>query len=230
MDFNPNLKKYSKTYSAERLSSFSYSDQDTVSDITENYSNNIRISQAIYPELCTLEIILRNAIDSALRKNISETWIEDEVRKETLLYDCEYENLIKAYNDAKRDCQNDKSKVFTMGKVIANLNFGFWTNLCAKKYKPKIWHKTKCFQDVFVNCPGKQSINYIAKKLCAIRKFRNRVFHYEKIFKYPEKTLEMYNNIIEILFYLPSDKLNILEQTTTFLDTYKSLTSKVKGK
>lgn len=221
------LEKYSATYGFERLSSFAYSNEDTFEDIVTNYSNNIKISQAIYPELCALEVILRNSIDTILRKYISETWIEDEIKKQSLLDDSEYKTLVKTYQETKEDCKAS-SKNFTIGKVIANLNFGFWTNLCVKKYNSKIWNKPKCFYGVFKNYPNKHSINYIATKLYTIRRFRNRVFHYEKIFKYPNRTLSMYNNILEMLSYLPEDELGILKQTSTFLDTYNSTIEKME--
>ena len=43
------LKKYEPTYSAERLSSFAYSEFDNIQDVVTNYKSNIQISQAIYP-------------------------------------------------------------------------------------------------------------------------------------------------------------------------------------
>ena len=214
--------KFAHTYSLERLQSFVYSENDTLNDIINNYSNNVKISQAIYPELCTLEIILRNSIDNVLKQHISKTWIEDEIKNNVLLEPYEYEILVNTYNDTKKECLN-ASKDFTIGKVVANLNFGFWTNLCVKKYNAKIWNKPKCFYGVFVNYPHKFSINNIAQKLYKIRRFRNRVFHYEKIFKYPDKTLELYNNILEILSYLPKDELEILRHTSTFLNTYNNI-------
>lgn len=216
------MDKHSLTYSVERLSSFAYFENDTLQDVILNYSNNIKISQSIYPELCTLEVILRNSIDNILKEYISKTWIEDEIQNKILLDESEYKVLIKAYNTTKDECIAEK-KDFTMGKVVANLNFGFWTNLCVKKYNSTIWNKPKCFYGVFVNYPYKHSIKNIAKQLYKIRRFRNRVFHYEKIFKYPEKTLSLYNDIMEILSYLPNDDLNILKKTSTFLDTYNKL-------
>lgn len=221
------MRKYNTTYSLERLSSFAFSEYDTITDIVNNYVNNIKISQAIYPELCTLEIILRNAIDNVLKKYISETWIEDEIKNNVWLDSSEYKALVKVYNTTKDDCIT-KNKKFTVGKVVANLNFGFWTNLCVKKYNSKIWNKPKCFYGVFVNYPMKPSVNNIAKKLYTIRRFRNRVFHYEKIFKYPNRTLGIYNDILEMLSYLPNDDLEILKNTSTFLDTYNNLMKTLK--
>lgn len=222
------LEKYSRTYSKERLLSFVYTDNDTFDDIILNYKKNMQISQAIYPELCTLEIILRNSINNLLKKIISPNWIEEEVKNNTFFESYDYQTLCKAYYDTKEECKNN-SKEFTEGKIISNLTFGFWTNLCVKKYNSKIWNKSKYFNDVFVNYKFVYgAINNISNKLYFIRKFRNRVFHYEKIFKYPQKTLNLYNDICEILSYLPKDELHILKSTSTFLDTYNLLTKNVK--
>ena len=61
------------------------------------------------------------------------------------------------------------------------------------------------------------------KKLYAIRKLRNRIFHYEQIFKCPEKTLGLYNTIIEILSYLPTDGFNVVGNNSSFLNTYNEI-------
>jgi hypothetical protein len=219
------IKKYDLTYSTERLLSFAYSQSDTLQDVVKNYKDNMKISQAIYPELCTLEVILRNSIDSILSKYVSDTWIEDEINKNVWLDASEYNTLIKVYNDTQNEC-SAANKNFSIGKVIANLNFGFWTNLCVKKYNSQIWNKPKCFYGVFPNYPNKYSINYIAKKLYTIRRFRNRVFHYEKIFRYPQRTLSLYNDILEMLSYMQNDDLEILKDTSTFLDVYTQLITK----
>lgn len=222
------LKKFIPTYSLDRIESFIYSSDDTIDDIIERYQDNIKISQALYPELATLEVILRNSINAALCKHISESWLEDEIANNTLLEENDYNLLISAYNTTKKECLSSK-KELTSGRVIANLNFGFWTNLCMKKYNSKIWNKIYFFKGIFVNYPSKtQAIGVISQKLYAIRKLRNRVFHYEQIFRYPKKTLKLYNEILELLSYLPKDNLNVIQDTSSFLDLYNQLAIKAK--
>lgn len=222
------MKKFIPTYSLERIKSFIYSPDDNIDDVIKRYQANIKISQALYPELATLEVILRNSIDSVFRTYISENWIEEEFLNNTLLEEKEYKLLVEAYKSTQKDCDSN-SKVFTVGKVIANLNFAFWTNLCKKKYNSKLWNKIYFFKGVFVNYPGKtQAIGLIASKLIGIRKLRNRIFHYEQIFKYPKKTLKLYNDIIEMLSYLPSDNLNVIKETSNFLDMYNKLVASIK--
>ena len=98
--------------------------------------------------------------------------------------------------------------------------------MCKKKYNSKIWNKKLCFYGIFPNYNGKMSVNIIAEKLYNIRRLRNRIFHYEKIFKYPQRILGLYNDILEILSYLPNDKLEILKQIIIFVKMYKELTKK----
>lgn len=219
------LRKYENTYSVERLKAFIYSDDDTIDDVIIRYKNNLKISQALYPELCTLEVILRNSINYVLKTYISKTWLEDELKKNTILNKRDYNLLIKAYETTKKECKSS-SKEITIGKIIANLNFGFWTNLCIKEYNSKIWNKKACFKGVFIGFPNaKNDIALISNKLYKIRKLRNRIFHYEQIFKFPEKTLEIYFYIQEIISYLPKDKFNIIPETSTFINLYQETTS-----
>lgn len=215
------LKPYASTLSVERLLSFKVDDNDTVDMLIQRYKTNLRISQALYPELSTLEVTLRNAIDTMLKTCISETWLEDEIKQQRILTDHEHTKLITAYNDIKKEYNGSD---FSIGKVIANLNFGFWTNLCSKWYCSNIWNKGCCFKGVFVNYPSNvNQIGVIAIKLRSIRYLRNRIFHYEPIFKQPQNTLRMYNEIMEIISYLPSDDTNILKDTSTFINTYNQV-------
>lgn len=119
--------------------------------------------------MSVLEGTLRNAIDTVLKIYFGENWIENEVKSNSLLDEYDYNTLLKAYNDVVKDCKGE-SKHFSIGKVIANLNFGFWTNLCLKKYNAKIWTKKGIFKGVFINYPkGKQQqIHYISNLLVSI--------------------------------------------------------------
>ncbi len=214
------LEQFRNTLSIERLKSFIQDEDDTLNIILERYKNNIRISQSLYPELSILEVTLRNAINSTLCQHISKTWLEDEIKEQKILADQEHAKLIRAYNETLKEC---KPKDFTMGKVIANLNFGFWTGLCSKRYSTKIWHKKECFRGVFINCPLKaQQINMLSKKLTSIRKLRNRIFHYEPVLS--KSILNKYNEIMEVLSYLPQGDTSILKDTSNFLCVYNETT------
>lgn len=221
------LEKYKADISIERLKSFIWNETDDYEDLLKRYKLNIKISQALYPELSILEVSLRNSIDNMLKTFISETWLENEIQQQNLLYDFEHECLIKAYNDIKKNYQQE---FITRGKIIANLNFGFWTSICSKKYNSKIWTKKGYFKNVFVNYPKEkqQQIHDISKKLYSIRMLRNRIFHYEPILRKQNNLLLKYNEILEILSYLPNNFPNLLKDTSNFLSIYDELISKTK--
>ncbi|MBR1754845.1 Abi family protein [bacterium] len=225
LEIQKQLKQFESTISMERLESFLQGEKTNLETILCAYKNNIIISQALYPELSILEITLRNAINTMLCTYISPNWIENEIQNKNILFDYDFSLLNKAYCDAQKESKN---KQFKIGKVVANLNFGFWTNLCSKKYNSLLWTKKGCFKAVFINYPPekKQQIHEISTNLCSIRKLRNRIFHYEPIFKNPKMLLNKYNQILEILSYLPQDNANLLRDTSTFIKTYNLVTKK----
>lgn len=65
--------------------------------------------------------------------------------------------------------------------MAAELNFGFWSNLFNKKYHV-VWQKKKKVCRIFVNT--RLDINTINKELEILRKFRNRVFHFETVYNH----------------------------------------------
>lgn len=85
---------------------------------------------------------------------------------------------------------------------------------------------------MFVNYPKnkQQQIHYISKLLVSIRKLRNRVFHYEIILKDSSKLLVKYNEILEMLSYLPQNNPKILNATSNFLVIFDEVVSSNKAK
>ncbi len=57
---------------------------------------------------------------------------------------------------------------------------------------------------------------------------RNRIFHYEPILRKQNNLLSKYNEIIELLSYLPSNLPNLLNDTSNFLDVYNELIRQIK--
>ena len=61
----------------------------------------------------------------------------------------------------------------------------------------------------------------LSKKLTSIRKLRNRIFHYEPVLS--KSILNKYNEIMEVLSYLPQDNSSILKDTSSFLYVYNEI-------
>lgn len=218
---------YKRTISESRLSSFKLTETDTQDVLCRRYIDNIRLSESLYPSLSLLEVALRNAIDFAIETLIKQNWLFEEVKAQNLLKQNDYSKLLEANNTI---IKNYGEANRTKGKLISELNFGFWIFLCSTKYNPILWTKKNFFMTVFPNYPKnkKQSIADISSKLQKIRKLRNRIFHHEPIYKQYKTLIDRYNEIIEILSYLPQDSLKIIEQTCRFNDIYNQILEKEK--
>ncbi len=214
------IEQYRATISIERLKSFGFGIDEIENNeelLLKLYKLNIKVSQALYPILCILEIHLRNAIYNMLQTIYGENWLMDEIKEQHILLNNEYEELSKAYSKLKKRYKN---KTITIGKIIAELNFGFWTGICSKKYNPHIWSKKGAFRGVFINYPKnkQEQIHEISMNLTRIRNLRNRVFHYEPILKDSSKIFILYKKMKDIIGYLPQDNSQILKDTDDFID------------
>jgi len=216
--------KYRNTISKERLLSFTENEDKDVNleILLTRYKDNILISESFYPTLSTLEITLRNSIDTMMRTLVSESWVEDEVNQRSILHDYEHAKLKESYDKITSKYGTGE---LTRGKIIAELTFGFWVNLCSKKYNPTIWTKQGRFRGVFVNYPvnEQEQIHKISQRLNSIKRLRNRIFHYEPILKDDIKILTKYCEMVEILNYLPNDDSNVLNEVCRFKDIYNSM-------
>ena len=158
----------------------------------EEYKQNLYNSEKSYILLSIFEVSLRNSIDSYFKQKISPNWLES----------------VFLHKDTKQKIDEAKNKILqrretiTHDKIIAELPLGFWTSLFRKSYVNLM--RIKDIKHIFPNMPSKKekliNRNILDKKLNHIRKFRNRVFHYEKILNKVEyENIE--NDIFELLIY-----------------------------
>lgn len=72
-------------------------------------------------------------------------------------------------------------KVVSADNIISNLSLGFWTNLFHRPYS-KAWQQNKMIERVFPFLKSHhRNLKQIQKELETIRKFRNRIFHFESL-------------------------------------------------
>jgi hypothetical protein len=203
-------KALEKSISSSRLSTYKQEGYNEI-EIFTDYILNTKISQNFYFLLQSLEVTLRNAIYSSYKKHYpSQDFF--------YLYETNSFNRYKSKKEIySRECWKMLCGVkyklrhlptLTDGKIIAELNFGFWTELLTSKDKKYIDMWRTIFEDVFPNYDIQRSIdhdkNLIASKIDDIRGFRNRIFHYEPI--YNQNNLEYkHAEIFEILGWLNSD-------------------------
>lgn|GEM_PF-5010227 len=149
-------KSILEVFSEKRLASYASFDE---------YLYNIKVSQLFYPKLHLIEICLRNKMDILLLENLGDDWIT------------KHKYILPIDQQAKiRQNQAHDSN-------IANLTFGAWINVLDNHYR--------IFNDAdlaYLFNLSKKQVNRQYSKLCAelrmIKNFRNRVFHYEKVYNH----------------------------------------------
>jgi hypothetical protein len=207
--------------SKSRLSTYEQENHNELDTLTD-YVLNAKISQNFYFLLQNLEVTLRNAIYSSYKKHYSNQ-------------DFFYLNEMNSFNRYKskkeihsRECWKmlcgvkhklRHSTHLSDGKMIAELNFGFWTELLSSTNSKYIDMWRTIFSDVFPNYTIQSSIdhdkNLIAMKINTIRNFRNRIFHYEPIY-HQNNLEEIHTEVFKILGWLNSEMKALNESFDEF--------------
>ncbi len=88
--------------------------------------------------------------------------------------------------------------------MVSNLTFGFWISLFSKRYYKNFSVKEiKSVFNISRNLINENKLNHIYHDLSAIKNFRNRIFHYEKVNNHKlyiniDNLLDKYLKLIDI--------------------------------
>lgn len=114
--------------------------------------------------------------------------------------------------EAYRQARNIASPV-TPDCVIAQMSFGFWTNMFSARYRGLLWNGS-AIRSVFPNCPPNTTSDDIYQKLGRVREIRNRVAHHEVIItKNPD---QRYEELLELCNWLSPELGHFIESTSHF--------------
>lgn len=170
------MERFIEVVSQKRADAYRLSKDEDNAAILARYIHNIKISEAFYPLLDFFEISLRNRINNVFVEDFGDDRLLD-----NNFFDMETQNAVIEVHDKLIK----KRKSPTNYRLVAELNFGFWSNLFNKKYHV-IWQQEKRMERVFVN--NRYDIKTVNRELNILRKFRNRVFHFETIYNHhPER-------------------------------------------
>jgi hypothetical protein len=150
------------------------SDLETIA----NYFWNTELSEALYPSLQAFEIALRNSVHAALSAHFSDLYWFD---RPHLLLDWQVEAVAGARLELTR-----YKKPHEPGRIVAELHFGFWHSMFNRPYEEILWYANGAvlLEAVFPNLPRSlRTRKEVWKRIDRIRRLRNRVFHYEPIWK-----------------------------------------------
>jgi len=150
---------------------------------------NDALSMAFMPSLRIFELTLRNKIHLELCSHFGQVdWWNHQKAK---LPAFQRNSISEAIDNIV-----DKGYPVTDGRVISELNFGFWLSFTSKRMddprNKKYW--MSCIHNVF-NEPDRSHIsrNKIHSDLNSVRKIRNRIAHHEPIIRLD---LNYYYNIV----------------------------------
>ena len=221
---NDFFKSLERSISSSRISTYKSNGHTEIETIAD-YVLNAKISQNFYFLLQNLEVSLRNAIYDSFKKHYPNS---------DFFYLFE-NNSFNRYKSKKekhsRECWKmlcgvkyklKHMQTLSDGKIIAELNFGFWTELLISRDNKYTDMWRRIFLDVFPNYKIKSSIDqdktFIALKIDNIRNFRNRIFHYEPIYNQSD-LIRKHIDIFDVLTWLNED-MKILNE---LFDEFKNI-------
>jgi hypothetical protein len=153
------------------------------------YERNTYLSEGLYGVIQPLEVAVRNAIHQVMETDTARADWYDHIPSLEL---AEQNSIAQA----KANIAKQRNAVIP-SRVIAELNFGFWTRLIAARYEKALWvrHIYRAFPNM--RPPDRKTVFH---RLDAIRELRNRVAHHEPIFYRPLG--QDYKQIVEALRWI----------------------------
>ena len=148
------------------------------------YEWNIAASGALYEALAVIEVVVRNAVHDRLEawhrtQGDAGTWLDDprhRLERRAVLDIANARERAQSWRKIRGKLQPTRP-VPPVGAIVAELNFGFWRFLLARRYEGTLW--THAIRHGF---PGARSRRDVEDPLARLHGLRNRVAHLEPIF------------------------------------------------
>lgn len=175
------------------------------------YVWNMALCREIQTPLHLLEVCFRNRLHSALTASRGRTdWFNDE----RLLSLDEQSSVIRAKKTLER-----LHRPFDAGRVVAELNFGFWTGLYGKEHENDIVRPTIAM--TFPHIVGRAVRATVAGPLREARLLRNRVSHHEHIC-FDTALPTKYADVISLIKWMSTEASELVALEDRFARVYGS--------
>jgi hypothetical protein len=195
------LSNLRDTISRARLSPYVLASKGDLTLAINLYEYNSLLSQGLYGVLQPLEIAFRNSLHRTLGQGIGLDWYERAPFRQAELDSIE---------DAKNKILH-RSDAITPSRIVAELNFGFWTFLVSSEYEKKLWvpHLHKAFPHLH-----KPDREMVFRRFKLIKVLRNAIAHHEPILA--RDLFRDYTNIIEALDWICPTTATWVQATNRF--------------
>ena len=181
MSTPPKYELLRSCLSSERLTSYEAAASGDVATAFALYEWNSRVSAALFEVIGHTEVVVRNAMAGQFeRMGATRGWPEPWYRAGSQVFRREdIQDIEKAIARATNRARRHE----VPGKVIAELNFGFWRFLTSRRHHTSLW--VPGLHAAFVNLPGagasQQSRETVFRRMEDINLLRNRIAHHEPI-------------------------------------------------
>jgi len=169
----PDAAPIAAVLSSERLAPYLRATGGDLTAAVRLYEWNLAVSGALYEALGILEVALRNALSGQLAAHhgtLAGNWYDDSLG---VLAGHALDDIAAARRRVRKLRRPE-----TPGRIIAELSFGFWKFLLAKRYEATLW--TGYLRHAFPNLhPQNRATVYRA--LDELHTVRNRIAHHEPI-------------------------------------------------
>ncbi len=194
------LRNLAKGISAERLAPYYVQARKDLWVAIRLYERNTRLSEALYGVVQGLEILLRNAIHTKLTERLGqEDWYDY-----LPLVEAERNEIEKA-----KKAFEDRIAKATPGKVVAELNFGFWVRLFSGQYEKELW--VKHLRLIFAPSMQRKRLH---DRLMQIKTLRNRIAHHETLIR--RDLPQDYADILEAIGWISPTGRAWIKSTNSF--------------
>lgn len=208
---NDKLNKVVIALSEERLkSAYNLTGQSEIITSLSYKAWNLTLCSSLYPLLQIIEICLRNSVHNAMQEHFKDgLWFKNK-------------EILQSFDLSKVDqtIRNlvEMSRSTDLNHLVSELPFGFWTGLMAKSYERTIWHPL--LKKIFPHIPkAYRTRACINERFKNVRKLRNRVFHHQRIWHYPD-LLAQKQAIIDAIYWIEPAVIDYLKPIDQFDEVY----------
>jgi hypothetical protein len=184
------LSDFQRLVSIPRYDAFRNGGNDV--EALARYLWNTALCESLYPAFQILEVGFRNAVHSEIGIECGEPeWL---LNPPAFLQLRELDTISQAITGLRKE-----QKPVDEPRMVAKLNFGFWTCLLDKPYD-QLWHKI--IRQVVPLMPRRiRTRQNLSSHLHSIRKLRNLAFHHHAIWHHPHLK-RVHQNSLEVIQWL----------------------------
>lgn len=191
-----------RSISTDRLSRYLRAVGGDRAKSIEMYLWNIALSESLYGPIHHAEVTVRNALYQQMLNTHGANWFDSVVlapHMDLMLTEAK-DSLVRA------------GKPVTDPRLVAELNFGFWLSLLARRFETSLW--IPCLRHSFSARPRHMLRNDVYQRLNKIRLLRNRIAHHEPIFE--RRLADEYIGILELVGWICADTASWIDQNNRF--------------